>query len=100
MRETPHPAAFGCHPLPQGERVHCPLGYSRATSHQQASVGFASLNPPCNPPQATVKNGSGAPSVGLNTSFTFCPIFKLSMSQSTMLVWIDGPSFKVTYAIA
>src|SRR5689334_11806416 len=21
-RETPHPAAFGCHPLPQGERVH------------------------------------------------------------------------------
>lgn len=44
----------------------------------------------------TVKNGSGAPSVGLNTTFTFWPIFKLSMSQSTMLVCSDGPSFSVT----
>ena len=43
-----------------------------------------------------VKNGSGAPSVVLNTTFTFCPIFNLAMSQSTKLVSNDGPSFKVT----
>ena len=29
-----------------------------------------------------VKNGSGAPSVLLNTTFTFCPIFNLLVSQS------------------
>ena len=46
--------------------------------------------------QAGVKNGSGAPSVGLNTTFTFWPILSLSMSQSTMLVCSDGPSFSVT----
>ena len=45
---------------------------------------------------AGVKNGSGAPSVGLNTTFTFWPIFSLSMSQSTILVCSDGPSFSVT----
>src|SRR5207302_7041837 len=43
-----------------------------------------------------VKNGSGAPSVGLNTTFTFWPIFNLSISQSTKLVCSDGPSFNVT----
>ena len=43
-----------------------------------------------------VKNGSGAPSVGLNTTFTFCPIFSFSSSQSTKLVCSDGPSFSVT----
>ena len=43
-----------------------------------------------------VKNGSGAPSVGLNTTFTFWPIFSLSMSQSTKFVCNDGPSFSVT----
>ncbi len=43
-----------------------------------------------------VKNGSGAPSVGLNTTFTFWPIFNFSMSQSTKLVCSDGPSFSVT----
>jgi hypothetical protein len=45
---------------------------------------------------ATVKNGSGAPSVGLNTTFTFWPIFSFSISQSTKLVRSDGPSFSVT----
>jgi hypothetical protein len=43
-----------------------------------------------------VKNGNGAPSVALNTTFTFCPIFNFSMSQSTKLVRSDGPSFSVT----
>src|ERR1700754_2851291 len=33
-----------------------------------------------------VKNGRGAPSVGLNTTFTFWPIFNVSMLQSTILV--------------
>jgi hypothetical protein len=46
--------------------------------------------------QAGVKNGSGAPSVGLNTTFTFWPILSVVRSQSTKLVWIDGPSFSVT----
>src|ERR1700709_1243232 len=45
---------------------------------------------------AGVKNGSGAPSVGLNTTLTFWPIFSVSMSQSIKLVCSDGPSFKVT----
>lgn len=45
---------------------------------------------------AGVKNGSGAPSVGFHTSFTFWPIFSLSGSQSTMLVCTEGPSFNVT----
>jgi len=63
-----------------------------------AAVGTALLRlcPPYAIGQAGVKNGSGAPSVGLNTSFTFWPIFKVSMSQSTMLVCIEGPSFRVT----
>src|SRR5215813_3873569 len=43
-----------------------------------------------------VKNGSGAPSVGLNTTFTFWPISSFSRSQSTKLVCSDGPSFSVT----
>src|SRR6476469_10755515 len=42
-----------------------------------------------------VKNGSGAPVVGLNTTLTFWPIFSVSRSQSTKLVCSDGPSFKV-----
>src|ERR1700712_1092528 len=46
--------------------------------------------------QAGVKNGSGAPSVGLNTTFTFWPTLSVSMSQSTILVCSDGPSFRVT----
>jgi hypothetical protein len=46
--------------------------------------------------QIGVKNGSGAPSVGLNTTFTFWPIFGVVRSQSTMLVRSDGPSFSVT----
>jgi hypothetical protein len=67
----PHPAAFGCHLLPQGEK-------GRNMHH------------------TGVKNGSGAPSVVLNTTFTFWPIFNLSMSQSTKLVSSEGPSFSVT----
>ena len=43
-----------------------------------------------------VKNGSGGPSVVLNTTLTFCPIFRLFMSQSTKLVSSEGPSFSVT----
>src|SRR5258706_15295602 len=43
-----------------------------------------------------VKNGSGAPSVGLNTTLTFWPIFNFSRSQSTILVCSDGPSLSVT----
>src|SRR5262249_16046955 len=43
-----------------------------------------------------VKNGNGAPSVGLNPTFTFCPIFSVVRSQSTKIVWSDGPSFSVT----
>ena len=58
-----------CHLLPQGEKGRIYTG---------------------------VKNGSGAPSVGLNTTFTFWPIFSLSRSQSTKLVSSDGPSFSVT----
>ena len=46
--------------------------------------------------QAGVKNGSGAPSVGLNTTVTFWPIFRLDRSQSTKFVCKDGPSFNVT----
>src|SRR3954471_14424518 len=46
--------------------------------------------------QLGVKNGSGAPSVGLNTTFTSWPIFKAAKSQSTKLVCSDGPSVKVT----
>jgi hypothetical protein len=65
----PHPAAFGCHLLPPGEKGRTHTG---------------------------VKNGSGAPSVVLNTTFTFWPIFNLSMSQSTKLVSNEGPSFSVT----
>ncbi len=45
---------------------------------------------------AGVKNGNGAPSVGLNTTFTFWPILSLPSSQSTKLVCSDGPSFSVT----
>ena len=33
--------------------------------------------------QAGLKNGSGAPSVGLNTTFTFWPIFKLSLMRKS-----------------
>src|SRR5579859_2727999 len=71
----PHPAhASGLrHPLPQGERVKARL---------RNYTG--------------VKNGSGAPSVALNTTFTFWPIFSFSMSQSTKFVSSDGPSFSVT----
>jgi hypothetical protein len=47
-------------------------------------------------PQTGVKNGSGAPSVVLNTTLTFWPIFSFAMSQSTKLVSSDGPSFSVT----
>ena len=51
----------------------------------------------CSPSNyAGVKNGSGAPSVGLNTTLTFWPIFNVAMSQSTMLVCTEGPSFNVT----
>jgi hypothetical protein len=45
---------------------------------------------------AIVKNGNGAPSVALNTTFTFWPIFSFSISQSTKFVRSDGPSFNVT----
>src|SRR5258708_35753568 len=43
-----------------------------------------------------VKNGSGGPSVVLNTTLTFWPILNLSMSQSTKLVSSEGPSLNVT----
>jgi len=45
--------------------------------------------------QIVVKKGSGAPSVGLNTTFTFWSIFSAVRSQSTKLVCSDGPSFSV-----
>jgi hypothetical protein len=72
---------------------HCTLGTD--TPHPALRATF-SLKGRREENYTGVKNGSGAPSVGLNTTFTFWPIFNLSMSQSTMLVCKLGPSFSVT----
>ena len=50
--------------------------------------------------QAGVNIGTGRPfSVGLKTTFTFCPMATLSRSVSTMLVIIVTPSSRRTYAM-
>ena len=54
------------------------------------------LGASCSTHSTGVKNGSGAPSVVLNTTLTFWPIFSFAISQSTKLVSSDGPSFSVT----
>jgi hypothetical protein len=47
--------------------------------------------------QAEVKHGSlPSPSLGLNTTFTFCPTFTFAGSTSTMLVIMETPSSSVT----